>query len=196
MSYQAYLGVFLHFIIGKVYTRCDFIFLDFKIIGRTTIHRTRPVLGTIHQLSATVDHRADQCDILRILRNQFTIPDLERLHIARTHADAATALVGTHHHDKVGAHVGKLVGRALLQALAQIDHSDDSSNADNNAKHGKSRARLVAQQSFRRYPYEVQNIHISNRFQQARPRGHLLPTWSPQAHHGGCDHREGILFCL
>ena len=159
LAYQSNLGIFLHIFIGKVDTCGNLVFSNLQIVGRATIHCSRPVLGSIHQLATTVDHRTDHGDIFGVLGNQFTVSYLERLHIAGAHADATTPLVGTHHHDEVGTHIGELIRRTLFQALTQIDHSDDGSNTDDDAKHGKGRARLVAHQGFRRNSYEVQDIH-------------------------------------
>ena len=137
LANQADLGIFLYVFFRKVDTRGDFVFADFQIVGGATIHRSRPVFGAVHQLPTAIDHGTDHGDILGTLGYQFTIPDFERLHVAGAHADAATPLVGTHHHDEVGAHVGELVGGALFQALAQVNHRDNGSNADDDAEHGK-----------------------------------------------------------
>ena len=194
LTYQADLGVFLHIFFSEVNACGNFVFPDFKVVRRATIHCPRPVFGAVHQLTSAIHHGADHSNVFGAFGYQLTIPDLERLHVARAHAHATSPLVGTHHHDEVGAHVRELVGRALLQSFAQVDHSDDGGNADYDTEHGKSGARLVAQQGFRRNPYEIQYIHINNRFLQAMPQGLQPPIWSSRTHHEGCDRRARISF--
>ena len=117
LAYQADLGVFLHIFFSEVNAGGNFVFPDFQIVRRAPIHCPRPVFGAVHQLTCAVHHGADHSNVFGAFGYQLTIPDLERLHVARTHAHATSPLVGTHHHDEVGTHVGELVGRALLQSL-------------------------------------------------------------------------------